>query len=83
MTHAVVFTDVHLDDNDKPIRWRVGNSWGNVGGDKGYLAMSDAWFSEFVGQVVLEKIVPQKFLDMLEKDVHVLMIRTGGCQGNM
>ncbi|KAG0306874.1 hypothetical protein BGZ98_001527 [Dissophora globulifera] len=73
MTHAMVFTGVHLDENGKPVRWRVENSWGSVGGDKGYLTMSDAWFSEFVYQVVLEKtIVPQKFLDVLNQDVHVL-----------
>ncbi|KAG0202704.1 hypothetical protein BGX28_004871 [Mortierella sp. GBA30] len=73
MTHAMVFTGVHLDEDGKPVRWRVENSWGDAGGDKGYLTMSDEWFSEFVYQVVLEKkIVPQKFLDVLELDVHVL-----------
>ncbi|KAF9105360.1 hypothetical protein BGX29_000133 [Mortierella sp. GBA35] len=73
MTHAMVFTGVHLDENGKPVRWRVENSWGDVGGDKGYLTMSDAWFSEFVYQVVVEKaITPQKYLDVLEQDVHVL-----------
>ncbi|KAF9914027.1 hypothetical protein BX616_009121 [Lobosporangium transversale] len=73
MTHAMVFTGVHLDEDGKPVRWRVENSWGNVGGDKGYLTMSDAWFTEFVYQVVLEKdIVPQKFLDVLQQEVHVL-----------
>lgn len=73
MTHAMVFTGVHLDDEGKPVRWRVENSWGSVGGDQGYLTMSDAWFSEFVYQVVLEKsIVPQKFLSVLEQQVHVL-----------
>ncbi|KAF9192692.1 hypothetical protein BGZ51_005081 [Haplosporangium sp. Z 767] len=73
MTHAMVFTGVHLDENDRPVRWRVENSWGDVGGDKGYLTMSDAWFSEFVYQVVLEKaIVPQRYLDVLEQEVHVL-----------
>ncbi|KAF9143144.1 hypothetical protein BG015_000528 [Linnemannia schmuckeri] len=73
MTHAMVFTGVHLDEHGKPVRWRVENSWGDVGGDKGYLTMSDAWFSEFVYQVVLEKaITPKKYLDVLEQEVHVL-----------
>ncbi|KAI1314595.1 hypothetical protein EDD11_001978 [Mortierella claussenii] len=73
MTHAMVFTAVHLDEDDKPVRWRVENSWGNVGGDKGYLVMSDAWFTEFVYQVVLEKrIVPDRYLDVLNKEVKVL-----------
>ncbi|KAF9359579.1 hypothetical protein BGX26_012023 [Mortierella sp. AD094] len=73
MTHAMVFTGVHLDEDSNPVRWRVENSWGPTGGDKGYLTMSDAWFSEFVYQVVLEKrIVPQKYLDVLNKRVNVL-----------
>ena len=40
------------DDDDiqeqKIIKWRVENSWGTEKGDKGYLAMSDEWFNEYV-----------------------------------
>ncbi|KAF9970799.1 hypothetical protein BGZ73_006418 [Actinomortierella ambigua] len=73
MTHAMVFTGVHLDSNGRPVRWRVENSWGEEGGDKGYVTMSAAWFREFVYQIVVEKeITPQKFLDVLKQDVVVL-----------
>lgn len=73
MTHAMVFTGVHLDDNGKPIRWRVENSWGEGTGDKGYWVMSDEWFSEFVYQVVLEKsTVPRKLVDLLGTEPIVL-----------
>lgn len=52
MTHAMVFTGVHLDKDGKPVRWRVENSWGeDTSGDKGFWVMTDEWFSAFVYQV--------------------------------
>jgi bleomycin hydrolase len=54
MTHAMVFTGVHLDKDGKPVRWRVENSWGaDTNGDKGFWVMTDDWFSSFVYQVSL------------------------------
>ncbi|KAJ2287196.1 bleomycin hydrolase, partial [Coemansia sp. RSA 2706] len=50
MTHAMLLTGVHIEDG-KPVRWRVENSWGDGSGNKGYLTLTDAWFSEFVYQV--------------------------------
>eukprot|EP00457_Paulinella_chromatophora_P004605 gb/GEZN01004617.1/.p1 GENE.gb/GEZN01004617.1/~~gb/GEZN01004617.1/.p1 ORF type:complete len:572 (-),score=78.20 gb/GEZN01004617.1/:142-1857(-) len=38
----------------KIIKWRVENSWGEKKGDKGYATMTDAWFDEYMYQVVLE-----------------------------
>ena len=55
MTHAMLFTGVDLDANDKPIKWRVENSWGNKVGDKGYHIMSDQWFDEYNYEVVVHK----------------------------
>ncbi|KAJ2909862.1 bleomycin hydrolase, partial [Coemansia aciculifera] len=40
MTHAMVLTGVHLDD-DKIVRWRIENSWGKDYGNSGYLTMTD------------------------------------------
>ena len=36
MTHAMVFQGVNLDENGKPNRWRVENSWGKEPGKDGY-----------------------------------------------
>ena len=55
MTHAMLFTGVDLDANDKPIKWRVENSWGNKVGDKGYHIMSYQWFDEYNYEVVVHK----------------------------
>ena len=55
MTHAMVLTGVNLDENGKPDRWKVENSWGkNIGAD-GYFVMSDEWFSEFTYQILLNR----------------------------
>ncbi|CAG8474684.1 5329_t:CDS:2 [Dentiscutata erythropus] len=72
MTHAMVFTGVHL-ENDKPIRWRVENSWGEDRGEKGYFVMADGWFDDWVYQIVLEKKdAPNEYVEILDQTPHVL-----------
>ena len=71
MTHAMVFTGVHLESDgglEKSVRWRVENSWGDENGDKGYYSMTDAWFDEFMYQVVIDKsLVSPDLLKILEE----------------
>ena len=55
MTHAMLFTGVDLDENGKSVKWRVENSWGDKGGNKGYHIMSDDWFDEYNYEVVVHK----------------------------
>lgn len=56
MTHAMVITGVHLDPaTGVPVRWKIENSWGDDVGDKGYFVMTDAWFDEYVFQIVTSK----------------------------
>jgi len=54
MTHAMLFTAVNL-INGEPNRWRVENSWGDKGGDKGYFIMTDKWFDEYMFEVAIHK----------------------------
>lgn len=73
MTHAMVLTGVNLDEEGKPNRWRVENSWGRVNGDKGFLVMSDAWFEAFVYEgVVSKRYLSAELLDMLQTEPIVL-----------
>lgn len=55
MTHAMVITAVHLNNKGEPVRYRVENSWGPDAGEKGFMVMTDAWFDQFVYQVVIRK----------------------------
>ncbi|QWB95642.1 C1 family peptidase [Mycoplasmatota bacterium] len=52
MSHAMVITGVHL-DQDKSVRWKIENSWGDANGQKGYFLASDTWFDRFVYQAVI------------------------------
>ncbi len=73
MTHAMVLTGVDLDENDQPLKWRVENSWGEKGGDKGFMMMTDAWFDEYLYEVVVERqYVEQELLAILETTPEVL-----------
>ena len=69
MTHAMLFTGVDLDDKNKPKKWRVENSWGNKGGDKGYHIMTDKWFDEYNYEVVIHKNhLPENLLKLYTKE---------------
>ena len=63
MTHAMVFQGVNLDEDGRPNRWRVENSWGKEPGKDGYYVMTDAWFDEYLYQVVVNrKYLPEEVL---------------------
>jgi len=67
MTHAMVISGVHLDPAGKPVRYRVENSWGETAGKEGYFIMTDAWFEQYVYQVVVPKaLAPKDLLQVYE-----------------
>ena len=68
MTHAMLFTGVDM-ESDKPTKWRVENSWGTKGGNKGYYLMTDKWFDEYNYEVVIDKkYLPKRILELFKKD---------------
>jgi bleomycin hydrolase len=72
MTHAMLFTGVDIKSN-KPVKWRVENSWGPKGGCKGYYLMTDKWFDQYNYEVVIDKkYLPEKIKKMFNKKPVVL-----------
>ncbi|KAG9052066.1 hypothetical protein FS842_010549 [Serendipita sp. 407] len=68
MTHAMVITAVHVDEEGKTVRFKVENSWGDALGDKGFFIMTDKWFDEFVYQVVIPRsLAPKDLVAVLDK----------------
>lgn len=70
LTHAMVFVGVNLDDEGKPLTWKVENSWGDKAGKKGIYSMSDKWFDEYNYQIAVDKkYIPEKWLKALDEPV--------------
>ncbi|EME46638.1 hypothetical protein DOTSEDRAFT_70600 [Dothistroma septosporum NZE10] len=73
MTHAMVLTAVHLDEDNKPVRWRVENSWSETAGTDGYFVMSDKWMDEFCYQAVVDpSVVSKEIRGVLKQQPKVL-----------
>ena len=71
MNHAMVITGVHL-DGDKPVRWKIENSWGDGGANGGYHTMSDTWFDKYVYQAVVNKKYLGDKVKLLDEEPIVL-----------
>lgn len=67
-SHAMTLCAVDLDDNGKPVKWMVENSWG-PGANDGHLIFSDQWFDDYMFRLVVDrKYVPAKTLKLLEQE---------------
>jgi bleomycin hydrolase len=72
MNHAMVFGGVNLVQGIST-KWKIENSWGDQGGNKGYYIASDSWFDRFVYQAVIhKKHLSAKQLDQWNKTPIVL-----------
>ncbi len=73
MTHAMVLTGVNVLDDGSTDRWKVENSWGDQNGYKGFYAMDDSWFDQFVYQVVINKkhLTPEEIVQYEEEPIEL------------
>ena len=54
-THAMIFVGVNFDEDGRPNRWKIENSWGEEVGKKGYFVCSERYFRDFVYEVIVRK----------------------------
>jgi len=67
-SHAMTLVGVDIDSSGKIRKWQVENSWGSNSGNKGYLTITDEWFSEYLFRlVVLKKYVSDRVLEVLKQ----------------
>lgn len=67
--HAMTLMAVDLDEQGKPRKWMVENSWGADAGYKGHLIMTDRWFDEYMFRLVVEtRYVPEKLRKLFEQE---------------
>lgn len=66
-SHAMTLMAVDLDENGRPKKWMVENSWG-PGANNGHVIMTDKWFDEYMFRLVVEnKYVTSKVKDILRQ----------------
>ena len=67
-SHAMTLVAVDLDQDGKPTKWKVENSWGEKNGYAGHMIMTDEWFREYMFRVVVNRrYCPQQVLDLLKQ----------------
>ncbi len=55
-SHAMVIVGYHSGCGSENVsRWKIENSWGKSSGSDGFLLMTNAWFNEYVYQIVVHK----------------------------
>ncbi len=72
MTHAMLITGVSIDDNGKPVRYRVENSWGKDSGIDGYYIMTQDYFEQYCYQIVVDIDEIEEHKALLDKEPIVL-----------
>ncbi len=68
-THMMLINGVKLDEEGRPVRWKVQNSYGPSAGINGHYVMSDRWFMMFCDGATLDRrLMNEEMLKTLEKE---------------
>lgn len=68
-SHAMTLSGVDLDENGKPKKWLIENSWGSKSGHDGYLIATDDWMDEYLFRLVVDKkYVSPKIAKAMKQD---------------
>ena len=71
-SHAMTLVGVDLDEQGRPARWLVENSWG-PGANGGHLIITDPWMDEYMFRLVApRRNVPKKTLEILRQKPTIL-----------
>lgn len=66
-SHAMTLVAVDLDENGKPRKWMVENSWGE-GANDGHLIITDEWMNEYLFRLVVnKKYIPEATLKLMNQ----------------
>ncbi len=66
--HVMLITGVHIED-DKAVRWKIEDSYGDKVHKDGYYIMNDNFFDDFVIEVIIDKKhLSKDQLDILSQD---------------
>lgn len=55
MGHAMLITGAALNEDEKPVKWKIQNSWSDKNGEKGYYVMSESWAQKYMYQAVVHQ----------------------------
>ena len=73
-THAMTLMAVDQDEQGKPVKWKVENSWGATNGHQGCIIMTNRWFNEYMFRLVVDKkYVPATLQKEFEQKPFMLM----------
>ena len=66
--HAMTLMGVDLDEEMRPRKWLVENSWGDDKGERGLWTLFDSWFDEHVYTIIVhQRHVPAETLARFEE----------------